>query len=55
VDSKVEAAEHEGAFAFLGFNAYLFGEVSPVWRAMFALPMALIFLTIGLAIFTFQR
>jgi hypothetical protein len=49
---KAEAAVREVAFAFLGFNAYLFGEVSPVWRAVCALPMVLIFLTIGLAVFT---
>jgi hypothetical protein len=40
------------AFAFFGFNAYLFGEVSPVWWVVLALPMVLIFLTTGLAVFT---
>jgi CubicO group peptidase (beta-lactamase class C family) len=40
------------AFAFLGFTSYLFGEVSLVWWAVFALPLVLIFLTIVLAVFT---
>jgi hypothetical protein len=40
------------AFAFLGFIAYLLGEVSLVWWAVFALPIVLIFLTVGLAVFT---
>lgn len=40
------------AFAFLGFMNYVFGEVSPMWWVVFALPVVLIFLTIGLAVFT---
>jgi hypothetical protein len=35
-----------------GFQAYLFGEVSLVWWAVFALPVILIPLTLGLAVFT---
>jgi CubicO group peptidase (beta-lactamase class C family) len=38
------------AYAVLGFGPYLFGEVSPVWWAVFALPVLLLLLTIGLGV-----
>ena len=40
------------AFALWGFTSYLFGDMSPVWWVVFALPFLLIVLTIGLAIMT---
>jgi CubicO group peptidase (beta-lactamase class C family) len=40
------------AFAFLGFTDYLYGQASSMWWVVFALPMVLIFLTMGLAAFT---
>ena len=40
------------AFVILGFTSYLYGELSPVWWMVFSLPVILIFLTIGLAVFT---
>jgi hypothetical protein len=42
------------AFAFLGFTSYLYGQVSPVWWVVFALPLALIMLAIALVIVTLR-
>lgn len=40
------------ACAVLGFKAYLFGQLPLAWWAVFALPLVLVLLTIGLAVFT---
>jgi CubicO group peptidase (beta-lactamase class C family) len=43
------------SFAFLGFTDYLlFGRVSPVWWAVFGLPLVFAILAIGLAVFTLR-
>jgi len=39
-------------YAIPGFTSYLFGKVSPVWWVLFALPIILLFLTIGLGVST---
>ncbi len=42
------------AFFLFGFISYLYGELSPVWWVVFALPWLLPLLTVGLAVFTLR-
>jgi hypothetical protein len=41
-----------GAFALVGSTSYVYGNMSPVWWVVFALPVVLVLLTIGLTVCT---
>jgi len=43
-----------GAFALIGFTAYIYGQVSPLWWAVFALPALLIPVSAALLIVTLR-